>query len=74
MSEKGLIKYEDRSGQEITLTFDTIRNYLVTGKKELVTDQELMMFAAICKARGLNPFTKDCYLIKYTPNESPSIS
>lgn len=73
MTEKGIVKYEDRTGNEVQLSFNIVRNYLVTGKKELVTDQEIMYFMGICKARGLNPFAKDCYLIKYTPNESAAI-
>ena len=63
--ERGVVKYQSRDGQEITLSFNSIKNYLVSGKKENVTDQELMYFMAICKSRGLNPFKKDAYLIKY---------
>src|SRR5574343_1403229 len=73
MSEKGIVKYNDRSGNEVTLSFNIIRNFLVTGKRDLVTEQELMFFMGICKARGLNPFAKDCYLVKYTPHEPAAI-
>jgi phage recombination protein Bet len=66
---KGLVSYKARDGQEVQLTFDTVKNYLVTGRKELVTAQELMMYMGTCKARGLNPFARDCYLVKYTENE-----
>ena len=62
--QRGLVKYESR-GQEIVLTVAIVREFLVTGQKELVTDQEIYYFLGICKARQLNPFTKDCYLIKY---------
>jgi phage recombination protein Bet len=62
--ERGLIKYESR-GQEVILSAQIVRDFLVTGKKELVTDQEIFYFLGICKARQLNPFVKDCYLIKY---------
>ena len=62
--EQGLVKYESR-GQEVVLTPEIVRDYLVTGKKELVSNQEIAYFLGICKARGLNPFVKDCYLIKY---------
>jgi phage recombination protein Bet len=44
---------------------DVVKKYLVQGKGELVTAQEFMYFANICRARKLNPLTKDCYLIKY---------
>jgi phage recombination protein Bet len=63
--EKGVVKYESR-GQEVVLTAEIVRNFLVTGKKELVTDQEIVYFLGICKGRQLNPFLKDCYLIKYS--------
>lgn len=62
---KDLVKYESR-GQEVILTAEIVREFLVTGKKELVTTQEIAYFLGICRARQLNPFTKDCYLIKYS--------
>ena len=62
--EKGLVVYESR-GQKVELTAQIVRDFLVTGKKELVSDQEIYYFLGICKARQLNPFVKDCYLIKY---------
>ena len=71
--EKGLVKYDARDGQQVTLSFDTIRRYLVSGKSELVTTQEMMFFMGICKSRGLNPFIKDCYLIKYSAGEGAAI-
>jgi phage recombination protein Bet len=59
------ITYTSQDGQEIKLTPEIIRSFLVHGKAELVTTQELAYFMGICKARALNPFAKDCYLIKY---------
>src|SRR5882672_2401168 len=67
--ERGLVVYESRDGQEIRLSFDTVRKYLVSGKPEYVTDQEIVLYMGTCKARGLNPFKKDCYLVKYTEND-----
>lgn len=65
MTEGQMVKYQSRDGQEIKLTFDTVKKYLVSGKSENVTHQEIMYFLGICKSRGLNPFKKDAYLIKY---------
>lgn len=62
--ERGLVVYESR-GQTVELTAQIVRDFLVTGKKELVSNQEIAYFLGICKARQLNPFVKDCYLIKY---------
>jgi len=64
MSE-AIVKYESKDGQEINLSFDIIKKYLVQGDANLVKPQECMYFLGICKARGLNPFKKDAYLIKY---------
>ena len=61
---QGFVVYESR-GQKVELTAQIVRDFLVTGKKELVSDQEIYYFLGICKARQLNPFVKDCYLIKY---------
>lgn len=58
-----VVKY-DVDGQEITLTKETVKNYLV-GSDAKITDQEFYLFATMCKARGLNPFVKEAYLIKY---------
>lgn len=49
---------------EITLTNEIVRSYLTNGSGN-VTDQECMMFIALCKGQKLNPFLKEAYLIKY---------
>ena len=63
--EKTIVKYEARDGQEIKLSFSAVKKYLVQGNSQAVTEQELMYFLGVCKSRGLNPFKKDAYLIKY---------
>lgn len=62
---KDLVKYQSRDGQEITLSFDTVKKYLIQGNPDRVTEQELMFFMGMCKSCGLNPFKKDAYLVKY---------
>lgn len=61
MSE--LVKYI-AGGQEITLTEQTVVNYLVAGNGS-VTKQEVRLFMELCHYRGLNPFIREAYLIKY---------
>ena len=73
MAELGLTKYEARDGQQITLNFETVKKFLVQGKAEFVTRQELMYFMGICKSKGLNPFNRDCYLVKYTQKQGAAI-
>uniref|UniRef100_A0A6M3XFI7 Putative DNA recombination protein n=1 Tax=viral metagenome TaxID=1070528 RepID=A0A6M3XFI7_9ZZZZ len=70
--EKGIVKYQARDGQEVTLSFENVKKYLVSGGGS-VTDQELMFFLGVCKSRGLNPFKKDAYLIKYGTNDPAAI-
>ena len=71
--ETGVVEYRSRDGQDIRLTIDTIKKYLVRGKAEYVTGQEFLFFMMTCKAKGMNPFINDCYLVKYTQNDPAAI-
>ena len=51
--------------QHIELTPEIVREYMVSGNKEAVTIQELVMFMNLCKFSGLNPWAKEAYCIKY---------
>lgn len=53
------------NGEEVKLTMNTVKNYLVSGNKENVTTQEIVMFINLCKYSKLNPFLKEAYCIKY---------
>lgn len=53
------------AGETIVLTPQTVRDYLVSGDKERVTMQEVVMFINLCKYAGLNPWLKEAYCIKY---------
>ncbi|GAV24777.1 phage recombination protein Bet [Carboxydothermus islandicus] len=57
-------EYETDTGT-IKLTPETVKRYLVNGEPDKVTDQEVMMFLALCKYQKLNPFLREAYLIKY---------
>ena len=59
------IEYQTDTGDKIRLTMSMVRRYLVSGKSELTTDQELIFFMKTCQARKLNPFLRECYLVKY---------
>ena len=54
----------DVNGYEVKLNPAIVRKYLLAGNGQL-TDQEIMYFMAMCKARQLNPFIREVYLIKY---------
>lgn len=53
------------NGENVTLTPETVKNYLVSGDKDKVTMQEVVMFMNLCKFNGLNPWLKEAYLIKF---------
>lgn len=57
---------------EVKLSNNLVKRYLVSGQGN-VTDQEIMYFMKLCKARNLNPFVKDAYLIKYTDKDPATV-
>lgn len=64
MSKELMVKYETND-QEITLTQSDVKNFLVTGDADKVTDKEFKLFMELCKAQKLNPFLREAYLIKF---------
>ena len=65
--------YEMANGDEMKLTMNMVRRFLVQGKSEFITESELMYFMHECKARKLNPFLRQCWLIKYSSNDNAQI-
>lgn len=54
-------------GSRVELDLQFVKNYLVRGKGELVSDQEVVFFMNTCKVQGLNPLVNgEVYLIKYS--------
>ena len=52
-------------GNQITLNKGIVKQFLVNGDAQNVTDQEVVMFIKLCQYQGLNPFLREAYLIKY---------
>ena len=50
-------------GQEIQLTKEVVKNYLCPNSN--ITDQEFYLFASLCKARNINPFIREAYIVKF---------
>ena len=71
-ASQGLVVYESR-GQQVELSAAIVRDFCVTGKKELVSNQEITYFLAQCQAKQMNPFIKDCYLVKFDTNPAAII-
>lgn len=60
---KELAKYQDSSGQEITITdVDVVKVFCDNPQ---VTQREVKLFVELCKAQRLNPFIREAYLVKY---------
>lgn len=57
----------EADGETITLTPSIVQNYIV-GTDAKITLPEFKFFTSLCKARGLNPFLKEAYCIKYGEN------
>lgn len=63
----------EANGKEVRLTPAIVKNYMVSGNKDLVTEQEVAMFMNLCKFSGLNPWLKEAYCIKYSTNEPATL-
>ena len=63
INEKGICNY-NVAGQEVRLSYQIVRDYLVKGGGK-VSDQDLVQFISICKFNQLNPFLGEAYLVKY---------
>ena len=57
MNNELMVKYET-NGQEITLTQNDVKKFLVTGDADKVTDKELKLFLELCKAQKLKSLFK----------------
>lgn len=58
------VNYE-AGGEKIELTLMDVKNYLVSGDPNSVTNQEVGMFLKLCEGQKLNPFLREAYLAKY---------
>lgn len=65
MANFDLVSYK-LDGEEIVLTKDVVKKYLCKDKD--ISDDEFYLFASLCKARGINPFLKEAYIVKYGQN------
>lgn len=61
------------NGEEFTLTPETVKAYLVSGDRDLVTMQEVVMFMNLCRFQHLNPWLREAYLIKYSQNDPAAL-
>ncbi len=68
--QNALIISYDVLGSHVELTLDFVKKYLVRGRADLTSDQEVVFFMNTCKMQKLNPLVQgECYLIKYSEKE-----
>lgn len=74
--QSGTIKSADyeSNGVQIHLDVQTVKNYLVSGNKGAVTDQDIVLFMELCRANRLNPFIREAYLVKYGNNPATIVT
>lgn len=71
------VKYKPLgSNDEIELTVAMVKKFLVvpTKSKQYPTDEDIVKFIMLNKARGLNPWEGDSYLTGYDSNDGPQFS
>lgn len=60
----------DVLGTHVELDLDFVKRYLVRGRAEFVSDQEVVFFMNTCRQQGLNPLVNgEVYLIKYSKDD-----
>lgn len=56
-----IVKYQDENGAIVQFSAEDVKAYICP----TITDSELALVMALCQQQGLNPFTKDVYVVKY---------
>lgn len=78
MSNQALSKAEQNAlsvsydvlGTHVELDLAFVKKYLVRGRSEMVSDQEIVFFMNTCKMQNLNPLVNgEVYLIKYSKDQ-----
>ena len=65
-----LVVSYDVLGTHVELDLDFVKKYLVRGRAELVSNQELVFFMNTCRQQKLNPLAQgEVYLIKYSEKD-----
>lgn len=65
------VSYTTENQQQLTITENDVRNVLGA---PTATPGEIRIFLELCKARGLNPFLKEAYIVKYGDNPATIIT
>ncbi len=71
---KFVVKYVPMGAtEEIELKFGSVKRYLSNPTKsgKMPTDGDIVKFMMLCKARALNPWEGDAFLVGYDSNDGP---
>jgi phage recombination protein Bet len=62
--------------QEVELTMNTVKKYIAnpTRQGNMPSDGDIIRFMMLCRARQLNPWTGDAYLIGYDSRNGPEFN
>lgn len=69
---KDLMITFDVDGEQVKLSLKLCQDYIVSGNGKL-TMPEFKFFTTLCKKMRLNPYAKDCYIMKYSDNQPATI-
>jgi phage recombination protein Bet len=67
------VLYKTQAGDDVRLTPEIVRAYLVSGNAAKVSGGEVAMFMRLCQYQQINPFLREAYLIKYDEKTPASI-
>ena len=68
--QNALVASYDVLGTHVELDIDFVKKYLVRGRADLTSDQELVLFMNTCRQQKLNPMVQgEVYLIKYSKED-----
>lgn len=68
--QNALVVSYDVLGTHVELDLDFVKRYLVRGRSDLVSDQEVVFYMNTCKMQKLNPLVQgESYLIKYSKDD-----
>lgn len=74
MANELMVQEYETSLGPVKISGEDVRRFLVKGRSDYVTEGEIVMFLALCKAQKLNPFVSgEVHLIKYSKDDPAQI-
>jgi len=67
-TEKAIIQVGAEK-RKLTITFDDVKKYICPD----ASDAEIGLFLKVCQSESLNPFKRECFLVKYAKDQPAAI-